>query len=100
VAPSGERSKPALERRRLVDERHSTVLEPAVVDGPRFALRHDLVAHHGVSSQEPQQPELCVSAEAEADAVRQLAEPVTRDGVMHVSRMRERHPDVDVRENK
>ena len=47
-------------------EFHARVFEPSVIDGPRFAQRERLLAHHHIVGEQAQQPKLCVSGKENA----------------------------------
>jgi hypothetical protein len=49
----------------LVHQFDTVILLPSIVGVPRLRLRHDLVAHHRLGGQQPEQAELRESAENE-----------------------------------
>jgi hypothetical protein len=86
--------------KRVVQELHAVVLQPAIVDGPGLPLAQDFVAHDGFGRQQAQQAKLCKAAEQETRILAQIAEPVARNHMMNMPLVGKRDPDVDVREKK
>jgi hypothetical protein len=94
-----ESAKGGVEVGRFIQENDAAICQPAIIGLPSLTLSHYLVsAHHRGSGEKPKQTQLREAAETEAGLLSQSLEPRARNSMVDVSAIRQRDPDVDIRE--
>ena len=96
-----QRAKLGIESARLIEEVHSLIAEPTIVRIPRVLLAFCVVrTHHRRRAQETKKPKLGQAAEEEMRRGSKTREPLTRHDVVDMPVVRQRNPNVDVREKR
>jgi hypothetical protein len=84
----------------LVEEDDARIVQPSVIDLPRFSLVHHLWTHHSRCRKQPQQTKLGYPAETQAGLLTPARKPVRSDRMVDMPLRRESDPDIHVREKE
>ena len=84
----------------FVKEDNARIIQPTIINLPRFRLGHHLQTHYGVCRKQSQKTELGYPAETKARVLTQSRKPTRSDSVVDMPLRREGDPDIHIREKE